>query len=110
MGQPLPCPVTDVRPVLGRQIAALAAAVQICPLAQLVESLDAIRRTARIAGLGDVAQLASRLESAIATRGRSAVILSYLDAMAAALAVPEGDATSGHDDAWLASVAVRFAH
>lgn len=104
-------PLPDPRVLLEGQIAALAAAVQFCPLAQLVEGIDAVRRTARAEGLADVELLASRLESAIATRGRSAVILSYLDAMAAALAAPR-DRHPGEpaDNIWLASVAVRFAN
>jgi hypothetical protein len=99
---------------IGDQIGALAAAAGHCPLAQLVEGVDAVRRLARTEGLGEVAMLASRLESAIAERGRSAIILSYLDAMAAALTVTtDGSADAGtaaNDDAWLASIAVRFAN
>lgn len=102
--------MNDPRHLLGRQIAVLAAAAQHCPLARLVTSLDAIRHTARVEGLTDVAMLASHLESAIGAHGRSAIILSYLDAMAAALAAPDGDPASSHDEAWLASVAVRFAN
>lgn len=103
-------PLPDPRRLMGDQIAALAAMAQQCPLAQLVQGIDAVRSAARAAGLGDVAMLASRLESAIATRGRSAIILSYLDAMAAALSAPDHDEASRNDDAWLASVAVRFAN
>jgi hypothetical protein len=108
-------PLPDVRGLMSEHIAALAASAQHAPLAQLVASIDAIRATARAEGLGDVAMLASRLESAIAERGRSAVILSYLDAMAAAVGSADGrscdaDASASHADAWLASVAVRFAN
>lgn len=110
MSHALPFPPGDPRHLIGGQIAALAAAVQHCPLAQLVEAIDAIRRTARVQGLTDVAMLASHLESAIADRGRSAIILSYLDAMAAALTGPGSDDGIRYSDAWLASVAVRFAN
>lgn len=104
-------PLPDPRGLMAGQIAALAAAAQHCPLAQLVEGIDAVRRTANAEGLADVALLASRLESAIATRGRSAVILSYLDAMAAALGASDNrTAATGGDNVWLASVAVRFAN
>lgn len=108
-------PLPDPRALLQGQIAALAAAAQHCPLPQLVEGIDAVRRTARGEGLADVALLASRLESAIAVRGRSAVILTYLDAMAHALAAADmanGDRTAADpsDNVWLASVAVRFAN
>jgi hypothetical protein len=108
-------PLPDPRTLLQGQIAALAAAAQHCPLPQLVEGIDAVRRTARGEGLADVALLASRLESAIAVRGRSAVILSYLDAMAQALAAGDATprdsaATNSGDNVWLASIAVRFAN
>lgn len=103
-------PLPDPRRLMGEQISALAAMAQHCPLAQLVQGIDAVRIAADAQGLGQVALLASRLESAIATRGRSAIILSYLDAMAAALSAPHLDETCCDDDAWLASVAVRFAN
>ncbi len=114
MASLVPLGFTDPRRLIGDQIGALAAAAGHCPLAQLVEGVDAVRRLARTEGLGEVAMLASRLESAIAERGRSAIILSYLDAMAAALTVTtDGSADAGtaaNDDAWLASIAVRFAN
>lgn len=106
----LPHSFSDPRRFLGDQISALAGAAQHCSLTQLVQSVDAIRGLARAAGLGEVAMLASRLESAIAERGRSAIILSYLDAMAEAVNLPHGTGPSAPDDAWLASIAVRFAN
>jgi hypothetical protein len=110
MASLIPLGFSDPRQLLGEQIGALAASVGHCPLAQLVEGVDAVRSLARLEGLSEVAMLASRLESAIAERGRSAVILSYLDAMAAALNAPAGSADAANDDAWLGSIAVRFAN
>ena len=95
---------------LGEAIAVLAGAAQYCPLGQLVRTVDAIRSAAAREGLGQVAMLASQLESAIAQRGRSAVILTYLDAMAAALGQPEDVDHSAANEAWAALVAVRFAN
>jgi hypothetical protein len=60
--------------------------------------------------LAQVATLASHLESAIGTRGRSAVIMTYLDAMLAALDQPGDVDARAANDAWAASVAVRFAN
>lgn len=110
MAQALPPCFSDPRQFLDGQISALASAAQHCSLVQLVQSVDAIRSLAGAEGLSEVAMLASRLESAIAERGRSAVILSYLDAMAQAVHVPGDMAGGSSDDAWLASVAVRFAN
>ena len=95
---------------LSEAIAVLAGAAQHCPLGQLVRTVDAIRAEARREGLAQVAMLAGQLESAIATRGRSAVILTYLDAMNAALAQPGDCDADAADDAWAALVAVRFAN
>lgn len=95
---------------LGEAIAVLAGAAQHCPLGQLVRTVDAIRAEARREGLAQVAMLAGQLESAIAARGRSAVILTYLDAMAAALAQPGDVDASAADEAWAALVAVRFSN
>lgn len=93
---------------LSEAIAVLAGAAQHCPLGQLVRTVDAIRVAASREGLGQVAMLASQLESAIAARGRSAVILTYLDAMNAALDQPDVPDCSAANDAWAALVAVRF--
>jgi hypothetical protein len=95
---------------LGEAIAVLAGASQHCPLEQLVRTVDAIRSAANREGLGQVAMLAGQLETAIGTRGRSAVILTYLDAMSAALGQPADIDSSAADDAWAALVAVRFAN
>jgi hypothetical protein len=95
---------------LGEAIAVLAGAAQHCPLAQLVRTVDAIRHAASREGLLQVAMLAGQLESAIAARGRSAVILTYLDAMNAALDQPGETDPDTADDAWAALVAVRFAN
>lgn len=95
---------------LGEAIAVLAGAAQHCPLGQLVRTVDAIRVAASREGLGQVAMLASQLESAIAARGRSAVILTYLDAMSAAVGQPDDVDHSAASDAWAALVAVRFAN
>jgi len=99
---------SDAQRQLGQAIATLASAAQHCPLGQLVNTIDAIRVAAAREGLGQVAQLASRLESSIAARGRSAVILTYLDAMAAALGQPDDVDATHANEAWAASVAVRF--
>lgn len=95
---------------LGEAIAVLAGAAQHCPLGQLVRTIDAIRSAASREGLGQVAMLASQLESAIGERGRSAVILTYLDAMNAALDQPADIDLSAANDAWAALVAVRFSN
>jgi hypothetical protein len=103
-------PATLAHRQLGEAIAVLAGAAQHCPLTQLVCTVDAIRTAAAREGLDQVALLASRLESAIGERGRSAVILTYLDAMTAALGQPAEVDASTADEAWAASVAVRFAN
>lgn len=101
---------TPVQRQLGEAIAVLAGAAQHCPLGQLVRTVDAIRSAACREGLFQVAMLAGQLESAIAARGRSAVILTYLDAMNAALDQPSDLDRGAADDAWAALVAVRFAN
>ena len=101
---------TEAQRQLGAAIGLLAASVQHCPLADLVRTLDGIRAAAARAGLDQVALLASHLESAIGARGHSAIITTYLDAMRAALDQPADIDAQIANEAWAASVAVRFAH
>ena len=92
------------------QIGALAEALPHCALAQIVQGIDDIRCLARDNGFAAVETLASRLESAVAGGGYRAAILTYLDAMSDAAAMPQGPLPFAAQEAWLASVAVRLGH
>lgn len=100
----------DIRGRITGQIGALAEALPHCALAQIVQGIDDIRCLARDNGFAAVETLASRLESAVAGGGYRAAILTYLDAMSDAAAMPQGPLPSAAQEAWLASVAVRLGH
>lgn len=96
------------RSILTHRIGELAHALPHCALPQLVSGVDDIRCFARDHGFAIVETLASRLESAIAAGGYRAAVLSYLDAMSDAAADRPGPLPAAAQEAWLASVAVRF--
>lgn len=100
----------DIENRISGQIGALAEALPHCALAQIVQGIDDIRCLARDNGFAAVETLASRLESAVAGGGYRAAILTYLDAMSDAVAVPRGPMPAAAQEAWLASVAMRLGH
>jgi len=100
----------DIENRISGQIGALAEALPHCALTQIVQGIDDIRCLARDNGFGAVETLASRLESAVAAGGYRAAILTYLDAMSDAVAVPRGPLPAAAQEAWLASVAMRLGH
>ena len=100
----------DIENRISGQIGALAEALPHCALTQIVQGIDDIRCLARDNGFTAVETLASRLESAVAGGGYRAAILTYLDAMSDAAAVPRGPLSATAHEAWLASVAVRLGH
>ena len=103
-------PFQDIQNHISGQIGALAEALPHCALAQIVQGIDDIRCLARDNGFAAVETLASRLESAVAGGGYRAAILTYLDAMSDAVAVPRGPMPAAAQEAWLASVAMRLGH
>ena len=100
----------DIENRISGQIGALAEALPHCALTQIVQGIDDIRCLARDNGFAAVETLASRLESAVAGGGYRAAILTYLDAMSDAVAVPRGPMPAAAQEAWLASVAMRLGH
>jgi hypothetical protein len=103
-------PNHDIRSRITGQIGALAEALPHCALTQIVQGIDDIRCLARDNGFAAVETLASRLESAVASGGHRAAILTYLDAMSDAATVPQGAMPASAHEAWLASVAMRLGH
>jgi hypothetical protein len=59
----------------------IAADIAHVPAARLVQQVDDIRRTARDYGFDAVAELAHRLESAMARSDGAVTVLPYLEAM-----------------------------
>lgn len=92
------------------RIGALAKALPHCALTQLVGGVDDIRRYARDHGFAMVECLASRLESTLARGDQRAMVLTYLDAMNDAALAGRGTMPAAAQEAWLASVALRFGH
>jgi len=97
-----------VRAGLCDQIDRIAAELPHMTLPRLCNSVDEIRRTAGAWRLRPVEQVAQAFGSALATHGRGATMLSWLETLREAADCPTPDVSSGETLA--ASVGVRLTH
>lgn len=95
---------------MAQQIGAMRARLGRMSPAQIYDAARLLHSEARARGLAVLEELAARMVLQMAPHGGRGAALAYLEVMAQAAELPEGDGTPQSAEAWLAVAALRLGH